>query len=968
MKKAFSSFLISFALVFIAYSLSVVAIDVSQSTGLSGAIGSSYVSYSVNFGDTYSSIGGACFDFTFTGNLLDANETLYYSLVPAPASYSYGFSHTGSTSLSTRTSCLTPAHQTFNELLDGSVTGSVWMQSGNVTVQSLVIRLTNAVSNATTTTTLPPTTTTIATTTTTTLPNATTTTVPSVTTTTTIPNVTTTTVPSAGSCQGYCNKKSPAGCWCDAACVSSGDCCPDYKSVCAVQSNVTTTTIPSIITPTESMQITITLPKTTYYPNENLEPKVTITDASGKLISDATIKSTIIGPKTYYPYFFYSTLCDCYKSSYWLSESTLIGDYTLSLEASHPNFLKTTSSAAFKVAKPTISTFTIATDKGEYSPGDTVTITIKATDSFGNAIKDLYITGEARDATTGRLISAVYPYLSGDVYTYTYYPSSEDLGKSFKIVVSTKWKEQTSSAETTFSIVRRGLTADVVLENNVLSPKDSLKGRIKVLDKDGKAVTDAYVSINVIDQQGNYAKYLDTVYRDGFYEIKEWKVEDWVSVGTYTLEIKVSKHPEEIILEKQIEITKDKLNVEVILDKTSYRPGDQVFMKILVTYPDGTVAKDAWISAEIFPLVEQPFGREETGFYQLSVCRIYPSPIPPVYYKGQFIQKYFIDNPYIHSDCPIGKYALVLKVSATGYSDSEITKEFDVALAKLFIETGFSVDSQADSVNLAIYADVKDESGKAVEYATIEGVLRTPEEIKGCIKRFSLYYDNILRRYVGNEFVSRYECPADNYIIQLRASSTSYETAEVVQGLTIQYKQGYEYRAYVPATPTESACREVSCGSNCIEKICESAMPAEECFNIVVDDECISACTEDLEKIEREVRAGGATIKEGDFEDCINKCTNKLACQGSGIPVIPLEVMVQKLSELRKEVAETKEEVSGLKQIVLAIIDFVNSILQKYLGQQQAITVPSEAIENVTTNETNPVTGAVAALIRSVSR
>lgn len=34
------------------------------------------------------------------------------------------------------------------------------------------------------------------------------------------------------SCAGFCGTKSPAGCYCDAACLSYGDCCSDYLTSC----------------------------------------------------------------------------------------------------------------------------------------------------------------------------------------------------------------------------------------------------------------------------------------------------------------------------------------------------------------------------------------------------------------------------------------------------------------------------------------------------------------------------------------------------------------------------------------------------------------------------------------------------------------------------------------------------------------------------------------------------------------
>ena len=35
-----------------------------------------------------------------------------------------------------------------------------------------------------------------------------------------------------GKCTGYCGNKSPSGCYCDSACVGSGDCCSDACSIC----------------------------------------------------------------------------------------------------------------------------------------------------------------------------------------------------------------------------------------------------------------------------------------------------------------------------------------------------------------------------------------------------------------------------------------------------------------------------------------------------------------------------------------------------------------------------------------------------------------------------------------------------------------------------------------------------------------------------------------------------------------
>ncbi len=727
----------------------------------------------------------------------------------------------------------------------------------------------------------------------------------------------------------------------------------------------TTTTVAVAKQP---LQITISLPKTTFYPAENLEPKVTVTDASGKIITDATVKSNITGPKTYYPYFFYSTLCDCYKSFHWLGEDVLVGDYTLYFEASHPDHKSAVSTASFKVTKPTIQTFTITTDKTEYYAGDYIISTVTAKDSFGNAIKNLYITGELRDADTGKLVGPIYFSSSEDVYTYKYYLGSDSLGKSYKISADTTWKEQKSNASTTVTVTKRGLNADVVLEKNVFSPGDSLKGRIKVYDKDGNVIKDASVSVNVKDTQGFVSRYLTATFKEGVYEIESWKIEDWMSVGKYTLDIKVSKYPEEITSEKSIEITKQKLNVEVTLDRTSYKPADNMHIKILVTYPNGTIAKDAWVSEEIFPLTAEPYvtGKEP---FRTTLCRVYESPISPIYYKGEFIQKYFLDSVYMPTDCPTGKYVLKVKVGDKSYADTEVLKEFDVALAKLFIETGFHVDSQGDSVKLLIYAEVKDENGNPIEFATVDGELRPAEEFKGCVKQFNLYYDKFRSRYVGDQFLSKYDCTEGSYIIQLKASSMSYETADVVQGVSIQYEKGYEYKAYVPATPyVESACREVSCGPNCVQKICEAITEPRECFNLVTDEACVKSCQENVEKSEEETSktsaiTGQATATTVDLKECIEKCTMKVPCQGAAVPVVPVELMINKLDEIKQAVEKTQEDVGALKQILLFIIDFVNSILSKYLGQEQAITIPSEVVQNAT-NTTNPLTGAFVKIFK----
>lgn len=41
----------------------------------------------------------------------------------------------------------------------------------------------------------------------------------------------------SGSCEGICGGEAPSGCFCDAECLDSGDCCPDYEAVCSVHAS-----------------------------------------------------------------------------------------------------------------------------------------------------------------------------------------------------------------------------------------------------------------------------------------------------------------------------------------------------------------------------------------------------------------------------------------------------------------------------------------------------------------------------------------------------------------------------------------------------------------------------------------------------------------------------------------------------------------------------------------------------------
>lgn len=745
---------------------------------------------------------------------------------------------------------------------------------------------------------------------------------------------------------------------------------PEETTTTTTIATTTTSTIPPTTTTTvpQELSASITLPKTTYYPAERFVPKVTVRDPEGKIVIDATVTGTLTyGTEQTYLRFFYSTLCDCYKTYHWFSEGTLPNDYTLTVTASYLSYESATATTSFPLIKPTLH-MTMSTDKTEYNPGDSIRTTVEIKDSLGNIITDARVTGDIRDADTGDLIRIIYPRLREGAYYYEYYIGLESLGKSYTVSVSASWKEQSASDSKTVYVARRGLNADIVLEKDVLIPGDTLQGKIKVFDKDGNIITDARVNVEIRDSDNNRFRYLSAEYKDGFYEIEKWKIEDWVSTGIYTLNVKIEKAGETITLKKTIEITKEKLNVQVILDQTGYAPGDRIYIKILVTYEDGSIVPDAYIGGEIFPLTQEVISTPEeasgagggggviTGEIALvgitgkvvmtspgvpiptavigeptHLCRIHISPEGPLYYQGEYIQRYYIDDAYIPEWCPTGKYVLRLRIGVHGYADTEFTREFNVALYKLLLETGFKIDSRPGAVDMSIYAEVKDEKGRVVPHVNIKGYLHPFEEgVEECVKRVYLRYDEFTSRYTSNVFLANHECPAGEYLLEITASQPSYETATVEQLIEIKYED-YEYNVIIPSTIGEPVCREVSCGPNCFTKVCEAPRLPEECYEEVTDKECVKDCTSRAAGIE-EIISRGEVAVEFDVKACIEDCVKRIPCKGSAVSQPQSQDMLDKLEEIHEEVRETRREVNVVEQLVRSIIDFFNSVVAAFGG------------------------------------
>ena len=757
--------------------------------------------------------------------------------------------------------------------------------------------------------------------------------------------------------------------------------------------NVGTGTTAMIISSKPQLSVSINLPKATYYPTDNFEPRISITDALGKVVVDASIKSNISGPKTYSPYFYYSALCDCYKGSQWFDEGTLIGYYNLTITASHPSYKSAIATVSFSVIKPSLQ-MTMSTDKTEYNPGDSIKVTAQIKDGLGNAITDGSVKAELRDADSGSLITIIYPQIKDNIYYYEYYVGSESLGKRYTISMSVKWKEQSASDSRTILITKREINADVFLEKDVFMPGDILQGKVKVFDKDGNIIKDAKVNIEIksppYEKSGAAGKaeptmfrWLSSTYKDGFYEIEKWNIDEWILEGNYTLSVKIDIGTENIVLEKRIEITKEKLNIQIFLDQTSYAPGDRVYVKVLVTYTNGSVVPNAYVNGEIFPLIQEIINQTAgiTGAATLmspgariigeptAVCRIYlSSPQGPLYYKGEYIQKSYIDDVYIPHDCPTGKYALRAKVGVSGYTETEVTKEFDVALHKLLLETGFKLNSKPDTIDVAMYAEVKDDQGTSVPYTNIRGNIHPSEttekeKIEECTKDIYFEYNEFTKRYISKILLSKYDCPAGKYLIGISASQPLYETANVEQTVEINYSESFEYNIIVPPAIGAPVCKEVSCGPNCINRICETPTPSQECYVEVSDKDCVRNCVDKTATTEKEAATNkieavatqvikAQTVEIG-VPDCVEKCIKKIPCRGSAVTPPETQDMLAKLDaiqaeikETHAEIIETREQVDVLAQWIKAIVDFINSIVVAFGGGQVS---PIQAPVSLTT-------------------
>ncbi len=699
----------------------------------------------------------------------------------------------------------------------------------------------------------------------------------------------------------------------------------------AAWDNESTSTQTSISVNVKALNAVLTGIGDQYYPAEYPEARITVTDENGNVVTDASITAYLLHNEESmkYIHFSYSALCDCYKGWIWIEEGYQ-GTYTLNISISKTDYDSVSLTKSFEVTKPSL-VLSLSTDKSSYYPDEKILITINAEDEHGNPV-DAYLSGEIRDEN-GFLVENLYPWKDGDVYKEDYYVRLEDVGKTVTITVNGEWKEQEDSKSVTVELSPIGLMVEVFLDSTTLKPGDYLTGKIEVKDKEGNIISDAWVDATLYDPNRVHAFYLSTDYNDGYYVLEKKKIDEWQMAGEYTLKVKVEKSGDKKEIEKTIKIEKNELGVKVELDKASYKPGDRIYLKILVTDPQGNVVQDAWVSGEIFPLTTETRQPEE-WHESPQICRMYISPEGPVYYQGEFIQKYFVDEVYINDWCPIDTYVLRLKVGKGGYEDVEIEEEFEVVLMKLLMETGTKIVSEEYSAKINVYAELRDENGKIVRDVKVRGYLHPTEE-KGCIKRVDLHFDDRTGRHTTTLYINKDECPEGKYNLELEAKHPSYSPVNTTHIIEIKYKEGYEYRDLTPIVVRAPVCRVVSCGPDCFQKICERENPC----TITIDKDCMVECRKLLE--------------EGLNAEAVSKCVKGCERQECAPGGSSEQEMMKKLEEIHKEVRETKEKVGVVQRMINSIWNFLRSIFNMPpITEEGIIAETPEVIEEEPTNET----------------
>jgi hypothetical protein len=113
-----------------------------------------------------------------------------------------------------------------------------------------------------------------------------------------------------------------------------------------------------------------------------------------------------------------------------------------------------------------------------------------------------------------------------------------------------------------------------------------------------------------------------------------------------------------------------------------------------------------------------------------------------------------------------------------------------------------------------------------------------------------------------------------------------------------------------------------------------------ECFEEVVDTDCVKSCNSNATASEEAVSKGTATGI--DLATCIAGCKQNVSCRGSTVPVSSNEEMMKKLEEIHAEVTQTRSAVQTIIDMLTAITNMFKALFARFMP----------ASTNTTTNTT----------------
>ncbi len=262
---------------------------------------------------------------------------------------------------------------------------------------------------------------------------------------------------------------------------------------------------------------------------------------------------------------------------------------------------------------------------------------------------------------------------------------------------------------------------------------------------------------------------------------------------------------------------------------------------------------------------------------------------------------------------------MVLTSGKEGFEEVNYTKEFEVTLSKLVLESGVKVDSYSDRARVYFFAEIiEDEDKEFFHELTVEGEI--VQDDGECEMDIYLNYDPGLRRYTGETTLVREECSAGDYTLKLKAHGPQYETVSTVQKFEVKYEEGAEYKVI----RSGEDCEEVSCGENCIQSVCEASESVSAACRVVLDKGCLASCKE--------------KTSESAIESCIESCE----IEQCGPVMSSDEEINKKLDQIYEEIKETREDVGVLQSMIQGLIDFLSNLFG--WGETTTVTTAQPAV------------------------